>query len=150
MSKTTNLIAKLFFIALSYMAEIKHLFHVMIALVFIDLITGIWKSVKASGWRSIKSRTLKRSVIKVTAYTLAIISTYIIEKEIILTGIYISRIVVGLICMVEIASIFENLAEITGDNVFLKIFETLKTYFNTNKDIINKIDTKKQNDEPTS
>ena len=143
MDKITNLIVKIFILATTYMADIKHLFHVMFALVMIDLITGIWKSVKACGWCSIKSRTLKRSVIKLGAYTLAIISTYIIEKEIILSGIYVSRFVVGLICMVEAASIFENLSEITGNNVFLKIFDSLKTYFNTNKNIINQIDTKK-------
>lgn len=139
--------SKIFFIGTSYMANIKHLFHVMAALVLIDLITGIWKSVKLSGWKSIKSRTMKRSVIKLTAYTLAIISTYIIEKEIILSGIYISRFVVGLICMVEAASIFENLSEITGNNVFLKIFDALKTALNTNKNIINQIDTKKNDEE---
>lgn len=143
MNKIANSAIKVFFLATAYMEDVKNLFHVMVALVFIDLITGVWKSVKACGWCSIKSRTLKRSVIKLTAYTLAIISTYIIEREIIQSGVYVSRFVTGLICMVEAASIFENLAEITGNNVFLKIFDSLKTYFNTNKNIINQIDTEK-------
>ena len=147
MDKIYGFLVKLFILAITYMEGIKHLYHVMFALIALDFFTGLWKCVQRNGWNSFKSRTAKRSVIKIGAYSIAIAATFFIEKEIIGSGIYITRAVTGFIAMVEAASIFENLAEITGNNVFLKIFNLLKTSVNTNKNIINKIDTTKEDEE---
>jgi phage-related holin len=134
-----NTIIKLSLLSLTYFAAIKTLFHLMIALVIIDLFTGVWKSVKVGGWKSIKSRLLKRTVIKTTCYIIALVVSYLFESIIIGTNGVITNIVAGMIGITEVASIFENLTTITGNSLFMKLFDVLKTYFNTNKNIIDNL-----------
>lgn len=153
--KLMNSLVKIMLIATSYLFAIQALIYVMLGLVLIDFITGIWKAVLANGvWRQCKlfgvsfklpiaglnSHTMKRTVVKSTCYFIAILTSFLLENEIFGTGIVVTKIVTGFIAMVEAASIFENLARITGNPVFSKIFDTIKTFFNTRKDLISKID----------
>ena len=142
----SSLCAKLFLIALAYFIAIKALVWVIFTLVIFDLITGIWKVVKLNGWKTLNSKGYKRTIIKMAAYFIALISVFLIEAEILGSGIFLCKIVAGMISLVELASIAENLTTITGQPIFMKIYDTLKTYFNTNKNIIDKIDTDKDED----
>lgn len=156
-----NYIIQTILIGLTYLAAAKAMYFLMFALVIIDFITGVWKAVLLNGiWKyydirilfttrrlkfklpiaGLNSHTMKRSVVKITCYSFAILTTFLLETEIFGTGIILTKIVTGFIALVETASIFENLAKISGMNVFNKIFDTIATYFNKNKNIINKID----------
>jgi len=163
---------QLLIIGITYLAVAKAMFFLMFALVFLDFITGIWKAVLANGiWRhfdipimftkrrlkfklpiaGLNSHTMKRTVVKTTCYFIAILTGFLLENVILGTGLVLTKIVTGFIAVVEIASIFENLAKITGNPVFNKIFDAISTYFNRNKDIINKIDgTNEKSDSSTN
>lgn len=147
---------KLLFLGSAFLLPIHFLFLTIYTFIGLDFLTGIWKVlVKNKIWKNIKifnkfniklplaglnSHTMKRTIIKTICYSIALLTTYMLESQIIGTGIILSKIVAGFISMVEVASIFENLAEISGNSLFNKLFDIIKTYFNTNKDIINKID----------
>lgn len=129
----TILLASLFF------ASIKPLVWLILGLTTVDFITGIWRTVKLYGVKSLTSSGYKRTTIKLAAYMIALYCTFSIETVILGTGIFISKIVAGIICLTEFASITENLGQITGSNIFNQIFDILKSKLNTNKDIINKV-----------
>lgn len=144
-------LTKIVFIIAAYFVAIKMLVWVIFTLVIFDLVTGIWKTVRKDGWKALNSKGYKRTIIKLAAYMMALVSTFLIEAEILGTGIFLCKIVSGMISLVEIASIFENLTEITGQPLFMKIYDLLKTKLNTNKDIINSFDgTNKDNEQNTS
>lgn len=129
-----------------YLAPLQPLVILIFILTGVDLITGLWLSIKTKGLKSIKSRGLKRTIIKLTAYLLAVILTFLFENILLgITGLYLTKIVAGYISLTELASNFENLGGITNKNsLFMKLFDVIKTYFNKNKDIINQIDKKKE------
>ena len=148
-------LSKILFVSLAFIAPINFLFYTIYAFIFLDFITGVWKTLKNNGvWKKItilkhkiqlplaglNSHTAKRTIIKTICYTIALLTTYILESQIIGSGVVLSKIVAGFISMVEVASIFENLGEISANPVFMKIFDYISTYFNKNKNIINKID----------
>ena len=135
-----NLIKVAIIGAISFLGDIKILVHSILILILIDLITGLWASFKLNGIKSFKSSKLKRTVIKTTCYIIAILTAFLLERNIFgLEGIGISRITAGFIALVEVASIFENLSKLSGMDLFLKIFDVIKTKFNTDKTMINKI-----------
>ena len=145
----TAFIAKMAMLSITYLFDAQNMFHIAMFMIFADLVTGIWRSVCAGGYKTITSRKLKRTVVKIAAYVLAILSTFILEKELLGSGITVTKIVTGMICLVELASIMENLSFITGNSVFIRIFDLFKTKLNTNKDIINSITGETDDKKPT-
>jgi phage-related holin len=109
-----------------------------------DLITGLIASIKTKGIKSLKSRGLKRTTIKIAAYLIALSLTFLFENIIFDTNLILTKIMAGYISLTELASVFENLGKITNKGaLFNALFNVLKTYFNKNKDLINKIDPEK-------
>lgn len=126
---------------LTYFSPIKELIHLIFLMCLVDMVTGIWKSIKIGGLKAFSSRKARRSIVKIVAYLLAVISTYGLEIVIFNSpGSYLTKGIAASIALIEIASLFENLATITGNPIFLKMFDSISTYFNRNKDIINSID----------
>jgi phage-related holin len=127
---------------LSYFAEIRDIIHLIIIFSVLDIITGIWKSVILHGWKSFSSRKLRRSIVKIGAYLVAILVSYATDKTLIgiEDTIVLTRLTAGIIGLIEMASLFENLSVITGKKIFIIIFDNIKTYFNRNKDLLIKID----------
>jgi hypothetical protein len=81
------------------------------ALIILDLVTGIWASVRRN--EKISSYGIRRTVSKTLAYELAIIASYIMEQQFLL-GIPVVRVVAGLIAATEFKSLLENITSITG------------------------------------
>lgn len=79
-------------------------------LIFIDLVLGVWRAKKVG--EKITSKELRRSVNKICAYELAIISAFIVEKY--MLDFPVVHSVTALIGLSEIKSIFENIHIITG------------------------------------
>ena len=138
-----NLIIKTILLStLAYFAPIYAIIYLVFILVGVDFITGLYLSIKDK--KKIQSRKLKRTIIKLTAYLLALIITFLFECIILGSGILVTKIIGGYISLTEIASIFENLGKIINKNsLYIVLYDTLKTYFNINKKIINNIDTEK-------
>ena len=115
-------------------------------LIFIDLLTGIRKSLhknklkfnpfKAAFWRSIKSYLLRKTWQKTYEYALGIITVIVLESLIlgethieIMDKIFtISELSAIIPACVEVWSIFENFEAVSGNNILKK----LKKYI-TNK-----------------
>lgn len=81
------------------------------ALIFIDLFTGIWRAWKVK--EKITSNGLRRTITKMVAYQLGIVTALILEKYL-MTGVPMIQIVAGIIGVTEAKSVFENITVITG------------------------------------
>ena len=110
---------------LLYFDPIKDIYILMVIVVVMDFITGIGASVKHKIPRS--SSRLKNSVIKCFCYFGAVFVFWQFEVRLGLEHVIGSyKIVAGFIAIVEIISILENMAVITGNPIFLKIVRLIR------------------------
>ncbi len=94
-------------------------------LIFADLVVGIWAAKKKR--RKITSAGIRRTVVKVLVYQIAIITGFVLETWV-LNGLFpVSKIVAGTVGLVEVKSIFENLDIINGKPLLKEIVERLKS-----------------------
>lgn len=82
-------------------------------LVFADLVSGLWASLKEK--KKITSTGLRRTVNKMLGYESAIIVAFILETYL-LDGLPVVKVITGLVGVTEGKSLFENLTRITGIN----------------------------------
>jgi phage-related holin len=84
----------------------------IVALVLLDLVTGIVASMRRKD--PITSSGLKRSVVKIFVYLSVACLAFVVETF--LTGDYVplSKIMSGLIGITELKSVLENIESITG------------------------------------
>ena len=110
---------------LLYFEPIKDIYILMIIVVVMDFITGIGASVKRKIPRS--SSRLKNSVIKCFCYFGAVFIFWQFEIRLGMEHVIGSyKVVAGFIAIVEIISILENMAVITGNPIFLKIVRLIR------------------------
>lgn len=92
------------------------------ALIIVDLFTGVWAAIKRD--ENITSNGFRRTVSKVIAYQLAIITSFIIDKYFAVGfGIEVVKIVAGLVAMTEFKSIMENISSITKLDLWKQILK---------------------------
>lgn len=105
-------------------------------LLFADVITGVWKARKKK--IKVTSHRLADTVTKMILYSLAIICTHGLETVFPILGfVQITQIAGGFICVVELKSIYENVAAITGLDIWkhlVKQVKSLKGYDSTTSD----------------
>lgn len=85
----------------------------------LDTFTGVFKSVKLNGWRSIRSRTLSNIISKMALYEICIMALYVIDKYLLnefvqsaFGFIYMfTKICAILLIFIELVSIKENIEE---------------------------------------
>jgi len=120
----TNIYTFLFTICIAivgYLAPIKHMIVVVVALVLLDMVFGIWASMKAGyGLKSIKAwRTLEKLLIS----AIILIAFFAIDQE--MGGfVELHRIAGWLIAGVEMWSILESTTRISNN----KLFKILKQF----------------------
>jgi len=121
---------------LAFFAPISILFYLICFLVGADLITAIIKSLQncedykgLEKIKCIKSRKLRRSVLKLFIYQLVIACVYFFSMAIFQGDIYLANFAAGSIALVELSSICENMSIITHNNVFTKIFKNISKMF---------------------
>lgn len=102
-------------------------------LIFSDLITGILAARKRG--EKIKSAGLRRTVTKLFVYETAILLGFLVETYMLEGFLPISKIASGLISLVEMKSIFENLDVINGNPVFKALIEKLGSINDVKKEI---------------
>ena len=107
---------------LAVLAPIKALLIATGAVIFIDLITGVWRAIKAK--EAISSSIMRRTVTKFLVYQFAIITAFIIQTFL-APEIPMTKLVSSVIGLVEAKSILENLNDIYGTDVFKKLLEKL-------------------------
>jgi len=89
--------------------------------IIVDFITGIIKSVKKEGWRSIDSQRMWHTVTKMVLYLLGVVVAFVADKYIVPEPIPLLEIISGFICMTELKSIYENIGETTGINIWKQV-----------------------------
>ena len=92
-------------------------------LILFDSITGVLAARKRG--EKIKSSGLRRTVSKAIVYQIAVISAFLVQKYLISDTVPVSKIVSGIIGVVELTSIFENLNTVYGANIFKKVLNLL-------------------------
>jgi hypothetical protein len=107
---------------------------IAICFIWIDLVVGIWRSVKLKGWKSIRSRGLARTISKSLIYSGGIVAVFMLEKYVIadLIGLFVSVDLVltkafTFFCVfIEMKSINESYFDVTKKDV-LKSFKEFLT-----------------------
>jgi phage-related holin len=119
--------------AVAFLAPLQSTLLAAVFLLLIDLVFGVWASLKSG--EKFSSAKFSRSVTKVVAYNLAIITAYVVETNL-LPMVPLTKGAAGLVGSTEIVSVFESVARITG----LPVSDFLKKLFNreSNKDDSNK------------
>ena len=108
---------------LAVFAPIKSVLLVTGLLIFSDLFSGILAARKRG--ETISSAGLRRSITKVCVYNAAILLGFLVETIMLDGFIPVSKIAAGLISVVEIKSILENLDTINGHPVFTTLINKL-------------------------
>lgn len=108
---------------LAVFAPIKAVILVTGILIFADLITGIWAAKKKG--QKITSAGLRRTISKVLIYHTAILLGFLVEVYMLEGFIPISKIAAGLIGIVELTSVLENLNTINGNPIFKSLISKL-------------------------
>lgn len=107
---------------LSLFAPLETLIYSIGFLVLMDVVTGIWSSVKRG--QKITSDRLSRTITKSIVYLLAIIVAHVAGTYVIV-DIQIVKVVSGILAAVELLSIYENLTNISGVDFITTIKEKL-------------------------
>jgi phage-related holin len=129
---------------LLFFAPIQQLVMVVGLVILCDTFTGIYKSVKLDGWKSIRSRKLSNIISKMVLYEVAIIVLYPIDKfllnelllNIVSVQFFSTKVACVLLILVEITSIKENIEEALK----IDIWKTLKNFIKRAKEVSNNYD----------
>lgn len=92
-------------------------------LIVADLISGLIAAAKKK--EPITSAGLRRTVTKMFVYQMAVVTGFIAETYLIGDLVPVTKIVSGMIGVVELKSVFENLNIISGQNLLKQIIEKL-------------------------
>lgn len=129
---------------LLFFAPIQQLVMVVGLVILCDTFTGIYKSVKLFGWKSIRSRKLSNIISKMVLYEVSIIVLYPIDKfllnelllNIVSVQYFSTKIACVLLVLVELTSIKENIEEALK----IDIWKTLKNFIKRAKEVKGDID----------
>lgn len=105
---------------LAVLAPVQSLMFALCGLIAIDLVTGLWRARRAK--EKITSNGLRRTVTKVLAYNLAIITGFILEQYFVGSILPAAKIIASFIAVTEVKSILENVSVITGLDLKQLIF----------------------------
>lgn len=112
--------------------------------IVLDTFTGIFKSIKLNGWKSIRSRKLSNIISKMALYEICIVFLYLIDNYVLNEFIksafgfdfMFTKICAILLIFVELVSIKENIEETFN----VDIWQLLKKSFNRAKEIKSNLD----------
>lgn len=87
--------------------------------IVLDTFTGVFKSVKLNGWKSIRSRTLSNIISKMALYEICILFLFVIDRFVLNEFVYywfhftymFTKICAILLIFIELVSIKENIEE---------------------------------------
>lgn len=131
--------------ALAYFAPIHGVLLLTLMIVTADFVFGLWASNEQHVPRT--SRRLRKSVEKTLCYFGVIWLFWEIEKAVgIDEWVCTYKMIAGFIALVEVISILENMAVITGQPVFLRIIKFIRGRASAKDDVIKEIINEK-NDE---
>lgn len=112
--------------------------------IILDTFTGVFKSIKLNGWKSIRSKRLSHIVSKMLLYEICVLLLFVIDRfilnEFIIKWLSIeymfTKICAILLIFIELVSIKENIEEAYN----IKIWEMLKKVFLRAKEVKDNVD----------
>ena len=145
------IVTRISILMLSLLAPLKDVIHVIIFLVFVDMITSIYYQMqnckKTAGFfghviscfKIFESHKIRRTVSKMFFYVMAMIAFYVfdcfvlhmkpMDSETLLT-LSLTNIAAILICVTELTSITSNISKITNNPIFNTIMRVFKIKLN--------------------
>jgi len=118
-----SFLTTLFMAAVMFFLPIHSFINLVIALITIDLITGIWASLKRG--EPFTASRMAKTVYKFILYALAIIAAYILQL-IGNDGVGLPRIVALFVGSIELKSAYENIGKILGRDILIDLWQILK------------------------
>ncbi len=111
--------------------------------IIFDTITGIYRSVRKKGWRSISSHKLSNIISKMLLYEFSLIFLYPIDKfvlndlllNLVSVEFFATKLACVLLILVEITSIKENIEQALEINIWQNLKAFLKRIKEVSKDI---------------
>lgn len=110
---------------LAVFAPVKAALVTILVLVAIDLITGIWVSVKNK--QQITSAGLKRTIIKLFVYEAAMCLAFLVHQYLTGDTFPADKIVAAMVGLTELKSCVENLQLISGDPLLATLIAKIDT-----------------------
>lgn len=123
-------ILKTLLVAAAIFAPIKPLLLACGAMILADAITGMVAAKKRG--ESINSASMRRTISKMVIYQIAIMSGFILEHYMLDSLLPVSKIVGGVIGLVEFKSVLENVSVIAGQD----ILQLVKNKLGSKNDIL--------------
>jgi len=122
------------FALLSILAPVKPLVFIAVLAIILDTCFGIWRSVKKSGWTSIRSRRLSHTISKSLLYSGAIVFIFLLKKFVvadilghfIAIDLVLTKMFTFFCVFTEIKSINESYFSVTGINVWDKFLKFVR------------------------
>lgn len=111
-----SLFNKVFILFLAFIAPVAKVILAVFFLIFIDLVTGLWASMKEK--QTITSSALSRTIGKVLIYSTTILVAYVMNKYLLVDFDFpIESIVSGFIALTEGKSILENMNRLSNNTL---------------------------------
>lgn len=131
-----DFVSGVFFVFLSYFAELKGAFHVMFAAFLLDLVLGIWASKRIRKERFSMDKFFVAILRMCISYSLVML-LYAMDKEMKQETVSLANITAWMVTGSLIYSAAKNGFQITSSKIFLKIMELInkKVQDNTGMDI---------------
>lgn len=108
---------------LAVFAPIKMMAITTIVLITCDFIFGVWAAKKRG--EPITSAAFRRTATKFATYLTPLYVGFLVQTQMIGNLIPISNLVAGIIGLIELKSILENINEITGKDLFKELIKKL-------------------------
>jgi Bacteriophage holin family len=96
-----------------------------------DFVFGIYRAYKTK--QEINSRKMGHTISKLFLYNLAVLSVFMLEKLVFGTDVQFTKVVVGVIAMVELKSIDESFRILYGFSIYESLIDKIKRGTNENK-----------------
>lgn len=114
---------KIFLACLAALAPIHAVLISVGFLIFADLLTGIWAAKKRG--EKVSSAAMRRTVSKIVVYEMAVIGGFLLETYLLGGLLPVTKIVAGIIGLVEFKSMLENSGQIVGGDIFKLILNKI-------------------------
>lgn len=108
---------------LAVFAPIKGMLIVTAILIACDLISGLLAAKKRG--EKISSAGLRRTLTKILVYNMAILTGFLVQTYMVSDVLPITALIAGVISLVELKSILENLNSVNGTDIFRSLIEKL-------------------------
>lgn len=119
-----NFLTTVFLAILLYMSPVKEFIHLVASLIVIDFMMGVMSSFKLD--IPITAKRMVKTVYKLILYSVAIISTYLVQMIAGEDGVGLVRICALFIGATELKSIYDHITKILGGDLFVKLWQLIK------------------------